>query len=262
MLSPEKTLDLQKLYTVKIWRLLVSFCIWSWFYSIVFPNGHNGFGDGLINHPIHLWFLPVIIGLYIVLPALHKIAADRNLVFYLIGIGFLFSFCLPMLHCLLPSIHCTKILEKSYLLYLSPIIYFMTGYVLATVNFSAKARKIIYLLGCISLLLLIAYSEQMSLRQNMLKEAHGTLLPMVFLYSIAVFVWIKELCKNQSAFFEQHSRKISAVARLTFGIYLSHVCFINMWKEYIVNTPFPFAHTVLSILFSCVIFVASAMLTA
>jgi len=108
MLSPEKKINLQKLYTVKIWRLLVSFCIWAWFYSIVL-NMNHGFWNGLVNHSYHLWFLPVIIGLYVMLPILRKIATDRKLVFYLIGIGFFFSFCLPMLNSLLPSVHCIKI---------------------------------------------------------------------------------------------------------------------------------------------------------
>ncbi|MBQ8647000.1 MAG: acyltransferase family protein, partial [Oscillospiraceae bacterium] len=53
--------------------------------------------DGVVFSKYHLWFLPMICGLYLVTPILRKITGDRSCMEYLLALSFVFSSVLPML---------------------------------------------------------------------------------------------------------------------------------------------------------------------
>ena len=197
---------MEKLFTKKIWRLLLSFCIWNWIYSIISGNISDNLWGCIAEYPVHLWFMPVIIGLYLTAPLLRKIAADRKMVIYLICTGFLFSFCLPALVCKYPTMSGIQtLLSGNYLWWLTNLVYFATGDYLSVTEFSAKRKTVIYIAGGMSLLFLSAASNLASWRQKELVLVLKELSPLVFVFSAAVFIGVRDFCQKHSAFLERYS---------------------------------------------------------
>jgi surface polysaccharide O-acyltransferase-like enzyme len=80
---PTKTL-----YKKYISRMAIAYIVWSAFYAIVDPVGHLIFTEGyqiipaeiigsFISGAIHLWFLPMIIGLYMCIPLIKQLTQNN-----------------------------------------------------------------------------------------------------------------------------------------------------------------------------------------
>ena len=125
---------------------------------------------------------------------------------YLICTGFLFSFCLPALVCKYPTMSGIQtLLSGNYLWWLTNLVYFATGYYLSVTEFSAKRKTIIYIAGGMSLLFLSAASNLASWRQKELVLVLKELSPLVFVFSAAVFIGVRDFCQKHSAFLERYS---------------------------------------------------------
>lgn len=94
-LAKEQRPSLKKLWTRSIPRLVVVLALWSVFYLWFGVNEHyrwEGLRSWRTSLPVmffHLWFLPAIIGVYIVLPLLWLICRDRTLAWYFVGVAML-----------------------------------------------------------------------------------------------------------------------------------------------------------------------------
>ena len=64
---------------------------------------HAIFSDGdmtrrlliLIKGRYHMWFIPMMVGLYISIPLLKPVASDKNLLKYYLALAFVFAFAIP-----------------------------------------------------------------------------------------------------------------------------------------------------------------------
>lgn len=52
----------------------------------------------LVNSHYHLWFVPMLVGVYLLIPMLKKIVEDHELLRYFLGLSLLFSFLYPQLN--------------------------------------------------------------------------------------------------------------------------------------------------------------------
>ena len=84
-LDNRRTINIKKLYTKNILRIITAFIFWSMLYAII---ENVVFGKNRVNIKLfirsfivghyHLWFLPMILGLYILTPILRKITSDKK----------------------------------------------------------------------------------------------------------------------------------------------------------------------------------------
>ena len=85
---PTKTL-----YTKYIARMAIAYVVWSLFYAIVDPIGNLIFTEGyqvsfveiignFISGAVHLWFLPMIIGLYMCIPLIKQLTQNDKTIKY------------------------------------------------------------------------------------------------------------------------------------------------------------------------------------
>lgn len=102
-LDNRRTINIKKLYTKNILRIITAFIFWSMFYAIItndFWGKDRGniklFVKSFIEGHYHLWFLHMILGLYIATPILRKIAADLKTTEYFLIISMIFTFIVPM----------------------------------------------------------------------------------------------------------------------------------------------------------------------
>ena len=232
-LDHTKSLNLKKLYTQNILRLVSAFVFWSFVYAVY----HGGSIDVIIRNflsgPYHMWFLPMMVGLYIIIPILRKITENESVMQYFLLLALIFTFIIPMM------------LQIPYLSYLQKLYgnvnfhitlgyscYFICGYYLDKKEIVKAKRIWIYCLGIIGFLLTVLISIWSSRIKG---EPYGAFFDNfsinVMLESIAVFVFIKSRWSKKTYISNKFRNIICALAQYSFGIYLVHVLVIEILQN-------------------------------
>lgn len=98
----KKTISIKTLFFKYVLRMLTAFVVWSFIYYLVVPNEiverfiglfRPGKLEKFINistSHYHLWFVPMIAGIYICLPIIRKISEDEKISNYFLIISFVF----------------------------------------------------------------------------------------------------------------------------------------------------------------------------
>lgn len=211
----------------------------------------------------HLWFLYLIIGLYILAPLL-KIFVQNATKFELEIFLFLFltlGVGVNLINALI------EIFGKNGF-YFSEILpefggyigYFVAGYYFANFDLSKKAKFYLYILAFASVLFTIAGTSVLSLYfDNPVEILYKNLRLNTALITFGIFVFVKTRFLNFN-FSQKMSNFIQKLSFLTFGIYLIHQIFLEIfYKIYLLLSKFPNYAPVLIPLIAIVVFVASAI---
>lgn len=163
-LSKSGAINLKRLYSQNILRIVTAFCFWSSFYAIlhalILP--HLGWPPLSVKETIvvliqgryHLWFCYLIVGIYIGLPFFKLISENECLLKYFLGVTYIFALVVPCLQNI-PSLEWTSwmtgIINWGGFLY---AFYFMTGYFLLKIQQREKKQVscVIYLFGIVSVI--------------------------------------------------------------------------------------------------------------
>ena len=78
-LNPMKEVNSKSIITYYIPRLLLAYIIWTVVYYFLFYYNGNFCFRRLLESYLHLWFLPMLMGVYLFIPVLRKIAVDNKL---------------------------------------------------------------------------------------------------------------------------------------------------------------------------------------
>jgi len=274
----KKNIDIKKLYTKNIMRLVVALMFWAFIYAIVsnwrllnnFSLNNffiivNSFNK--INY--HLRFLLSLIGVYIFIPLIKKVTEDEKLFKYLLIISIIFSIIIPTINITFDYLNYFGGYNPFYQLYYSltnwlfkihiPFVsgyltFFLTGYKLF--KDPIKNKKLIYLLGVISLLFTVLATAFVSIKYNTPVEAYYSYNTInVYLLAIAVFVFFKEEV-SKIKFNDKVTRFIKILSDSIFGIYLIHVIFIIFIKDFNL-LPLNMNYILAVPLFSLIVFIMS-----
>lgn len=249
LLDPKRDLPLGKLLFHHILRIGVALVVWGAVYAVV---GHLLEGGALtlvgIRNALwsvlqgklhyHLWFLPMIIGLYLVTPILRAFVrgASRGDIHWFFLLVFLFTFVLPTLLRLRPSQTFSSwqgLLGVK--LVLGYVGYYMAGYYLKTYTLGRAAEFIIYALGIAGAVVTVGGTALLSAQQG---KTVVTLMeydsPNVALFSVAVFVLFRYVLGVS----EERSRRqrLGGIAKISFGIYLVHELFLLLLRHFEIST--------------------------
>lgn len=227
-LNPEKEISIKDILSKKIVRLLGIYVFWTLAYGIVvtcFKMFHQSEAfsiEYLFSPHFHLWFLPMLMGVYLLIPLLRKIAHDEKLLKYTlilwavyVTIGF-FGFK-------------TSVFRQISVLFEINIIvgyagYFLLGYFLSRKMLSKRQRNIVYLLGIIGVLTTIFGNYFTTVSRGIPYDAFWDYLsPNVAAMSMALFVFVKEmkLCEESGLV-----KFAESVRKDIFGIYLTHALWL------------------------------------
>lgn len=151
-LNPQKNVTIHGMVFHYIPRLLIAYFSWWIIYSFAramvdtYHSGNFCFRISYLSPHFHLWFLPMLCGVYLLIPLLRRIIVDEKLVRYslvlwalYIGVGNIFS----LLEKNIPQI--SVLFETN--LVLGYAGYFLLGYWLTIKTFSRVGKRIIYGLG-------------------------------------------------------------------------------------------------------------------
>jgi len=253
MLSGALLLDKQESYDKFFWKrclkVLIPWIIWTIFYMIYNFNLHHfqimaeffGPDISLFYSWIHFflrvflssfWFLPMIFSLYLTTPLLRIFVKNATTFdsLYFIGLWFIIASVLPFLfnNPLFP------IWEPN--LILSPVYYsgyFLLGYVVIK-------QKIFKINNLFVLILIALFPFLLSLLPFNSRIIHGSatgfLYPGTVLASVFFFIFLLTASKRLEIYINRPIRKIiTAISGASFGVFLIHGIFVEIFEEKIIN---------------------------
>lgn len=247
-LNQSRSLSVKNLYKKNILRLCTAFAFWSAVYVLLSAYIKHKFipGDLFINFVkghYHMWFIPAMIGIYILLPLLRKIAENPKLVGYFLLICLVLRYIpafvvavtelLPFSEAQTLSTAVTKVFSSlKFYSARGYVFYFFLGHYLHTKDFTKVQKLISALLGFAGTIGIIMLTACVSLKKGRLDESfydYTTLL--VFLQAQGVFVLFKSAEKIKVS--DKISSFIQNLSKYTFGCYLIHLIFITLYEKYI-----------------------------
>ena len=231
-----------------ILRLVVAFFVWSFVYYLFDGDSILGQLKGLtesgraarvisiITGHHHLWFLPMMAGLYLCLPILRQIVANPKTARYFLILSAVFWGVIPELVTLIRDF-CNvnvvlsfteafngKVDEMSLNMLLGYPFYFVLGYELSVTELGPKSRRGIYLGGILGFLFTV-------IMEILLVTGTGAYLGNYYNYSFASIaiqaVAVFELYKTRAFAGTGINRIAGKISGLCFGVYLTHLLFLE-----------------------------------
>lgn len=233
-LSREGEIPVKKLYRNNILRLAAAYVIWSVLYGIWDCREWMGaagvtwrdYAAEMILGRYHLWFVPMMIGIYMLLPII-KTWVDhcgkKQLEYFLMLFVVLQIVRNTIIIYKLPQLGMTLLELLDVEMVCSYVGYFILGYYLYRYPVSRKAKRIIYLLGVLGELLAAVVSSLMSIHNGgPSAAAFDSYSVFTFMASVAIFLFFQEEVSRVE--WGRRSRTvIRELAANTFGIYLMHL---------------------------------------
>lgn len=268
-----REIPLKTLYSKYILRLAAAYVFWSAVYALPELPNWKGFLIALIEGDYHMWFIPMLIGVYMCIPFLKRIAANDACADYFLLLGFLFSFLIPellrlaaliagsggsrflaALDTLLNNLHFRLCLEYPF--------YFLLGYRLHGTALSRRRRVGLYILGALGFAATLGFTVLRSLRdgapcEDYLEPINLGVLPM----AAAVFVFFQSRFRTCG---RRTSALLADLSKITFGAYLVHVLILRMLNSLLGLNALSFnpifAVPVVSVLVFVISYAVSALL--
>lgn len=231
----EKEIDIKKLYLKNILRLTTAFIFWSTIYSIITGGSTLTILSNIITGHYHMWFIPMIIGLYISIPILQNIIKSNKITKYFLILAFVFVFFIPQIIQLAEDFGGTRIkillsATNKTIKNIQPQItlgftgYFIAGYFVNKIKIIKKKRIYIYLLGIIGTTITITLDAYLSLKKQIpVSTYYGNFCVNVLMQSIAIFVFIKYNSPKSNKL----NNLIKKLSQYSFGAYLVHIIIID-----------------------------------
>lgn len=272
-LAPDREITVKKLYWHNILRLAVLYVFWSCLYGLMdcrgFDQAEIGWKDILrevILGRYHLWFLPMIIGIYVLLPVLKvwiSHASKKNIEYFLL----LFFVC-QILGETIRAVHSSNMMDYVLNLFQPEMVcsylgYFVLGYYLVYIGIDKKWHGIIYAGalggGVLNILLGNFLAEKAGEPTGAIYDSFGMFTALI---SVALVIWVKDVFseKKLKKKAEVAIRELSAA---TLGIYVMHVGLIEILEKHGINSqrvPLIFGIPLLAMGCFVICFIVSALL--
>lgn len=266
-LNSEREYTIEKLLKNNILRIVTAYFFWAFCYaaSAAFLECRSLGGvfwkttlSNTVSGWYHLWFLNMIVGIYLVVPFLRRIAVDKKLLEYFILLAVVFGYVGELVTAI-PGIGepLTSARDKmSLFMIMGYTGYFMAGYYFYTYEISVKLRRLIYVLGILSAAVTIGGTSLLSLQSDAANQMfYNYLYPNICFTAWAVFLFFKNHVSGIH-FSEKSGSRIGKLAELSFGMYLTHQ-FVNTALRLAGITTTSFASVLAVPALTCVVFAVS-----
>lgn len=241
-LPEHRTLSVKKLYTHNILRLLCIYTVWSCAYGLLdYRSFHTDSFQAeillkeMLAGRYHLWFLPMLIGLYILLPVLRiwiRNADKRNLQYFL-ALFLILQIGKSTFIALFP---------KQTFLYLASLAdfdmvcgymgYFVLGYYLSHYGLARKYSRLLYAAAVPASVCNAVLSSLLSQKRGVpAGDIYDSFGIFTFIVSAALFLFVTK--KTGGKTFSPLAEKIvSELSQNTLGIYIMHVGAIELLERF------------------------------
>lgn len=217
----------------RVLKLVALFYVWSAFYAfqgIAVDTLKGAFSmevfraavERFIFGHIHMWFLQILCGFYLVIPVARQICAKKEILRYYLILWIIFRFFIPTLtNDFGLDTFQARIDSLGLDILVGNFGYFLLGYYLNITDIGKKARRCIYAMGIAALLLTPFLTVQDCIKSGTYVEkwfSPGSLN--ILIMTIAIFV-----CFRYGKAFEQVKRADiwAKLSRYTFFVYMFHM---------------------------------------
>lgn len=224
-------------------KMMVFFIVWSLFYCLfsvaikIIKNDSIDIFELVVTFfkgHYHLWFVPMIIGLYLITPLLKLWVNKENkkYVEYFLFLSILFSFVFPYTINIFSKIYpqvqyVNDIVDSFYMYYPAGFSsYFILGWYLNT--FYIKRKKLLLTAGVSGLLITMFGTYLMPVVFGVNYNFYGDFTVNVLIYSIAFFVGVKQLYKNKMYCDCVLHKIIKFICNNSLAIYAMHVLIVDL----------------------------------
>lgn len=225
-LQPSKDVSYRTLLRKQYPRLLIAYIFWTIVYGIIMIVKYTMFdGDfkleAVIPH-FHLWYIPMLMGVYLFIPILRKIASEEKMMKTVLGIWFLY-----LIGCFFDF---DNIRQMGILFQANSIVaytgYFLLGYYVSSHNITKRQSHWIYILGIAGAILAVCGNIIPACAKKIGVETYlNNLGPLVVVMSLALYTFIKQIMpKIEHKIFSF----IEYVRKDLFGIYLTHALWLML----------------------------------
>ena len=242
-LDSKKSMDIGRLYRHNILRLAVIYVLWSFLYGmwdcsrydLSQVNRWKVYINEWVGGRYHLWFLPMMIGIYMLLPILKSWVehAERRqieyflLLFVILQIG-RESLRVPVLRIpvAISLINTTRVeLVCSY------VGYFVLGYYLSHFPFTAKRQSLIYAAGLLGSVGNVVCANALAVHVGEPRgDAYDSFTLGTFCAAVALFVLFEERVSRWKPS-PGLERLLVETSTDTLGVYLMHVGVLEgIWR--------------------------------
>lgn len=249
LLDPRKKLSLSALFRRHILPIAAALLVWACFYACLTHTIHRGPFTlsgylealktvlwGKLHY--HLWFLPMILGLYLITPILRAFVrgAERRDFHWFFLLTAVFALTLPAVLALRPSQTLSAWVNRlDVRLVLGYTGYYVAGYYLKTYALSPGARRAIYLAGLLGAAGTVWGTWYLSRSAGVQTLAlYSYFTPNVAAMAAAVFAAFRSLPERRAD--APLCRRAVRLSPLTFGIYLCHDIFISLLRTLGIST--------------------------
>lgn len=239
-LSQEYKLDIKKLYTHNILRLVSVYIVWSCIYGLLdccsFDLSQIGWKDivrEMIFGRYHLWFLPMITGFYMLLPILRvwvQNGGKRNLLYFL-TLFFVLQVLSNTLRVLWPSDELAYLLDQTKIeMACGYMGYFVLGYYITHVGIPKRYHKAIYLGVVPAGVLNVVLGNLLAIRAGEPQgEIYNSFGLFTFWIAVAIFLFFIQIMGSRD-YSNGGSAVIREISMGTMGIYVMHVGMMEIMK--------------------------------
>lgn len=232
-LKEDKKISFKKLLLHNVLRLVIIYFLWTFVYNIK-DYSWDGIKAAFLSfdsHYYHMWYLPMLICLYLLVPALRCLCKKENkkIVEYILILFVIFNCVLGFFQQINISPAVNYIFDCfSFFTEYIPINYvgiFIAGWYFSTFSQSKSCKIVIYVLGAVACLVspLTWFNGNYTLigKFQFISDNIGILN---FSITIAIFQFAK--C---SRIFNFKSKFFDFISNCTMGCYLIHFVFLNFF---------------------------------
>jgi len=234
-LNPAKEISFTLILRKYILRVVTAFAFWSAIYTLI----EWGRGTPLSQLPLtfikgeyHMWFLFLIIGLYLFVPLLRRITRTKKGTQWFLAVGGVLFFVLPrtvhLLSLLGVEVPFQGLILQAMNVNVVSVCYlfvFVLGHYLEQYALPVATRVIIYVLGLLGFGATVGLTLWHSFILDAPSGAFYVYMSLnVMAMAVAVFVAAQYGFRGQS-------RVITAYSSYSFGAYLSHVLFVDLFAR-------------------------------
>ena len=236
-LDHSRNVNTKKLYQKNILRMIYAFAFWSLFYAVYNTVSGQDLQDDfftmVFQGHFHLWFIPMIIGMYMITPLLRPVAKNQKTLLALTIVTGITGVIIPTLQDLGLFFDAEMFPGLNHFGYFSAYVcFFFMGCLFHNISLSKESRWIIYILGIIATVVIFYGTYLLTVKDayhNEDMQADNNLFTAI--QGIALFVFFREKFRYKEM--KENTKKlILDISGLTFGVYMVHVVLLALLDKF------------------------------
>lgn len=225
-----RDIPLSKILSKYCLRLLTAYVGWSLIYALAAEKGLLPTLARMLRSSHHMWFIPMIMGLYLCIPFFKALVEEEKRLRYFLLLAGIFAFLIPGISDLAedfaPSPFGTlcrdantfiKSMKLQFVMGYSA--FFLGGWYLDRLSLNRKQRGGVYLLGLLGWAATMLFNAASARAAGQASAKYlDNFAPGILAEAVAVFTWFKYHIPG-----EKRNVLVEKLAKYSFGAYLVHV---------------------------------------